>query len=43
MLKTPILNHHMTLQVVPVSTFAFSYREGKLVPEGLYFAKIFPG
>lgn len=29
MLKTPVLNHDMTLQVLPVSTFAFSYREGK--------------
>jgi len=43
MLKTPALNHNMTLQVLPVSIFAFSYKEGKMVSEGLCFGKIFPG
>lgn len=41
MAKTPLLNHDMSLQMVPVPDS--SYREGKLAPGDLQFGKIFSG
>lgn len=39
MLNTPILNHGMTIQLLPASTCVFRYRKGKLSPEGFVFQK----
>lgn len=41
MVKTPLLNHDTSLQMVPVPDS--SYREGKLAHGSLQFGKIFPG